>query len=351
MPDKHLPPLAAAAAGMALAATLAGCSAAPVDPDGARASAGASDGFPVTIASSLGSATIEQRPARVVTIGQGSADTVVALGTTPVGVEVDSWGGDGDGYQPWLREALEESGEELPALITATPEVDVEGILELEPDLILAPQSGITQADFDLLSAVAPTVAYPGDAWSTPWDEQIRIIGQALGESDDAEAIVRDIRDELRAVADQNPQFEGTTFSYLYTGEPGVLGVFQAGEPRVDILTGMGLTVDPVIAEQPVTPGTSSSLIGLERADILNDSDLVFTWFSDPDQQAAIEAQPLYAQIPAVRRGSDVVSYDRSFVTASSLITPLTVPWVLADFVPRIQDAVAVVSNAPAASE
>jgi len=323
------------------AATLTGCSASDDTTDGGETAGTGGSAFPVTVASSLGGAVIDAKPKRVVTLGQGTADTVFALGTTPVGVEADAWGGDADGYQPWFRDAVEKAGDDLPELITASPEIDVESIVELDPDVILAPQSGLTQKQFDTLSALAPTVAYPGDAWSTAWDDQIEIIGTALGESDQAAQLVDDVDAELAAVADANPEYADHDFAYLYTGDVGALGVFQPNEPRVAILAKMGLTVDPVVEKQPVTEGTASSVLGLEKADLFDDTDLIFTFYSNDENRREIEAQSLYSSIPAIERGSVVWTADQSFVTASSLITPLTVPYVVDDYVAMIDDALA----------
>lgn len=317
---------------------LAGCGS--EDAETASTQTSADGDFPVTIESALGSATIEEPPERVVTIGQGSADTAVALGVVPVGVEEDLWGGDEDGYQPWLRAAVEEQGEELPTTFTVQPDIDMDAIVELAPDLILAPQSGLTQDQFDVLNDLAPTVAYPGDPWSTPWDTQIELIGQALGAEDEATQLIDEIETTFADAAADNPEFDGVTFAYLYSGEPGRLGVFQPEEPRATYLMKLGLDITPVVEDLPKSEGSASSEVGLEQADLFHDVDLVFSWFSDAEQQETIESQPLYADIPAVERGSYVVSYDRQFVTATSLITPLSVPWALDEYIDRIQDAI-----------
>ncbi|SEC03935.1 iron complex transport system substrate-binding protein [Paramicrobacterium humi] len=322
---------------LAAAVALSGCSA-PAASDVPAESA--SSAFPVTIRSSLGDATVAAQPERVLTLGQGTADTVVALGITPVAVEADAWGGDADGYQPWVREAIEERGDALPALIAGGTEIDMDAVVAADPDLILAPQSGLTQDQFDVLSKLAPTVAYPGQAWSTPWDEQIEIIGTALGKPEEADALISGITDTLGDVAEAHPEWRDTSFAYVYTSSPGVLGVFQPSEPRAAILELMGLRTAAFVTEQPVDEGTASSTLSLENADLLDDTDLVFSWFENAENQAQIEAQPLYAQIPAVQRGSDVVIYDHQFVTAASLITPLTVPWVIDDYVELIEKAV-----------
>jgi iron complex transport system substrate-binding protein len=325
---------------------LAGCSGAGGGE--APASAGTasdSSAFPVTIESALGDAVIPSAPKKIVTIGWGSADTAIALGTTPVGMEAATWGGDKDQYFPWTRDAIEKAGDPLPTVFNVYPEIDVESVLALAPDLILAPQSGITAEQYATLSKIAPTVAYPGEPWRTSWSDQITIIGKALGKSDKAAELIDGINNTLGDTKAAHPEFTGVNFAYVYAAEPGTLSLYQAGDPRVDLIRGIGLTMDPTVAAVPITKGTFTSTVGLERADVLNDVDVLFTWFNDAANQKTIEAQPLFAQIPAVKRGSYVPSVDNQLGMASSMITPYSVPWALDRFVPQITDAVAKVAK------
>lgn len=296
---------------------------------------------PVTITHALGEAEIAEKPERVVTLGQGSAETAIALGTVPVGIEEYPWGADDTGYLPWIHEAVEAEGAELPEQFTGGTELDVEAVLALEPDLILAPWSGITQDQYDLLADIAPTVAYPEQPWTIEWDEQITTIGEAMGLQDEAEQLVTDLETQLDDAA--KPEYDGITFSYIYTDGPGTLGVFLPDEQRAAMVSALGLTIDPVVDElgEYEVAGTDSAVIGLENADMLDDSDLIFTFYSDAETRKQIESQKLYEQIPAIERGSVVAAEDQSFVTASSMINPLTVPWTLERYVPLIDEAVA----------
>ncbi|MBB6119704.1 iron-siderophore ABC transporter substrate-binding protein [Nocardiopsis algeriensis] len=307
---------------------------------------GGSDGaFPVSIESALGTAEIPERPERVVTIGQGSAETAIALGSVPVGIESYEWGSDDTGYLPWIHEAVTETGGELPTQFAGGEELDIEAILELEPDVILAPWSGMTQEQYDILSDIAPTVAYPDLPWSTDWDQQIEIIGEALGQPEEAQGLIEDIEAQFEETAAAHPEFADLTFSYIYTDGPGTLGVFLPDEQRVAMVRGLGLTVDPVVETFEEVEGTDSAIIGLENADKLSGSDLVFTFYTDAETRAEIEAQELYQAIPAVGSGAVVAPEDTSFVTASSIINPLTVPWVLERYVPLIEEAAAEVED------
>ncbi|MEW1550397.1 iron-siderophore ABC transporter substrate-binding protein [Streptomyces tsukubensis] len=333
--------LAAAATAAAVVLTVGGCS----KDEGGKESSGSADkssgAFPVTIKSALGSAEIKKAPKRIVTLGQGSAETAIALGTTPVGIEGYPWGSDKTGYLPWIHEAVTKKGEKLPKQFTGGEELDTEAILELDPDLILAPWSGITQKQFDVLKDIAPTIAYPDLPWSTNWDEQIDTIAKAMGKPEEAKKLVAGIEKQLADAAATRPQYKDLKFSYIYNSGPGTLGVFKPEEQRVKMVSSLGLTVDPVVNQFPETKGTDSALIGLENAGKLKDSDLVFTFYTDEKNRQEIEKQPLYAGIPAVKKGAVVVGDTPSFVTASSIINPLTVPWVVDRYLPLIDKAVA----------
>lgn len=337
---RHARHSAVIALGLVAALALSSCSSADQTENAGGTDNG--DWEPVSIDSALGTATIEEEPERIVTLGQGSTETAIALGTTPVGMEEYPWGSDETGYMPWIHEAVTERGDELPEQFTGATELDVESILELEPDLILAPWSGLTQEQYDLLSDIAPTVAYPEQPWTIEWEQQIEIIGEAMGRDEEADGLIEDINTQFQEAA--VPEYEGLTYSYIYNNGPGTLGVFYPEEQRAAMVSALGLTPDPVIDDlrgEFDAPGTQSALIGLENADQLSNSDLIFTFYSDAANREETESQPLYAAIPAVEQGAVVASEDQPFVTASSLINPLTVPWVLERYRPMIDEAIA----------
>lgn len=296
--------------------------------------------FPVTIDGALGEVTIEERPTRVVTLGWGT-DIAYSLGTLPVGIEKDAWGGDADGYQPWFREAVEAAGEQLPAVISNDGEYDVDAIVALEPDLVLAPQSGLTQDQYDQLSAFTNVVAYPDGPWLTPINEQIEISAQALGVPEKAQELIDGMEGVVAAAAAANPEFADTTFTYVYLGpEAGTLEIYPQGDARVDLLTGMGLVPAPSWADYTPSEASFTKSLGLENADQLSDSDIIITWFNDDAERAAAEAQPLWQSIPAVQKGASYAVMDRALGMATGVATPLSVPWAIDAYVPVLQELV-----------
>ncbi|MBO3083269.1 ABC transporter substrate-binding protein [Cellulomonas sp. zg-ZUI188] len=329
----------AVAAAAAVALTLAACGDSSDDTatEPSADTSAASDAFPVSIETALGTAEIPARPERVVALGWGAADIAFSLGTTPVGIESDTWGGDAEGYQPWFREAVEAAGDELPETIAMYPELDVDAVVALEPDLVLAPQSGIDQATYDQLAAFVPVVAYPGEPWQTSLEDQVNLAAEALGVPEKAELLLAERQAAIDDAAAANPELAGLTFAYVFGGDqPGALSVYLPGDPRVELLTGLGLELAPSVSTLTSSPGTFVATLGLENADQLNDAQLLFTWFNDADEQAATEAQPLWAQIPAFASGAYVPMLDPKLGMAVSVATPLSVPWALDEYLPLI---------------
>ena len=68
-------------------------------------------------------------------------------------------------------------------LDSATYELSVEELLATDPDVLIAPYSGLTQEEYDAVTGAGiPVVAYPRrPLWTTPWRDVITETGEALG--------------------------------------------------------------------------------------------------------------------------------------------------------------------------
>lgn len=302
----------------------------------------------VSISHALGTAEITTRPERIVTLGQGSAETVIALGKTPVATEKYEWGADESGYLPWVKQAVEEQGGNLPELITGGEEIRAEEIAAFEPDLILAPWSGITQQQYDQISAIAPTVAYPEKPWTINWEDQISTIATALGEKDKATDIINGIESNFAKIRSDHPDFQNYNFAYIYnSGQPENLGVFLPDEQRSKFVQKLGFQVAPFVEEMKKheVEGTDSARFSAEEAFRLNDVDIIFTFYIDENNRQEMHDNPIYGAVKPIKKGAEVAPTDRSLVTASSMLNPLTVPWALERFLPMIEPAVQAASK------
>lgn len=320
------------AAGLAAAAALAACSSEP-DPQAttttetatttaAAVTAPARDAFPVTIEHAFGSTTIDAEPQRIVALGDGSQDVVAALGLVPVGIPTGYGGIDDDGVLPWYADHFD------PSVTTLLPVFDgmpFELIASLEPDVILTPYAGFDANEYGLLSAIAPTVAYPDEPWVTPWQTQTRMIGQALGRADAAEALIADVEATLQRIAGEHPEFDGLTFTYLYT-DATQAWAFLPTDSRVQLVEALGLVPAPgVVQLAKANPGGISAELSHER---LTDVDADVVIVEQSDGVGDWTRVPLLDQLTAATSGT-VIDYgtdDAAFNTAL-IPTVLSIPW------------------------
>ena len=104
----------------------------------------------------------------------------------------------------------------------------------------------------------------------------------------------------------------------------GNFAAYVAGDPRVDTISAMGLTLAPSVRQLRASTGHFAHYLGFEHADRLADVDILVSWFYHNDaERDGTAAMPLYAAIPAVKRGSYVALSDPSLVMASSSGAPL----------------------------
>ncbi|GEM_PF-214772 len=335
------PPAPAASSSGATSGTASDAAfSAPAPNAGSVSSQARTTGFPITIDSALGQAVIAAPPRRVVTLGLGADDLALALGVVPVGTSRADWGGDADHYWPWVRAAIQAQGQPLPERITVYPELDIEKIIALRPDVVLAPFSGVSREAYAQLSRLVPVVAYPDQPFLTPVDTQIDLIATALGKRDEADALKASIHDALAQAARQYPELAGKTFAYVRADlGSGNFAAYVAGDPRVDTLSAMGLTLAPSVRTLRASAGHFAHYLGFEHADALGDADILVSWFYTPEERDRTAALPLYASIPAVRRGAYVALSDPALVMASSSGTPLAVAWMLDRLAPQLAQA------------
>ena len=138
--------------------------------------------YPLTIEHALGTTVIESKPERVATVQWANHEVPLALGVVPVGMAAANFGDpDGDGVLPWVSDELEELGAETPVLFDENDGIDFEAVADTDPDVILAAYSGLTQEDYDTLSEIAPTIAYPEAPWATAWRDMIRLNSAGMG--------------------------------------------------------------------------------------------------------------------------------------------------------------------------
>lgn len=288
--------------------------------------------FPVTIEHKFGTTGIAQEPQRVVTVGYGEHDYVLAFGVKPVAVR-EFFGERPSATWSWAQDEL---GDAEPTVLPVA-ELNFEQIAGLRPDLILGVSSGMTESDYETLSKIAPTVAQPeGPDFGTPWQEQTVLTGRALGREQRAEAIVTELEAGFARAREEHPEFAGATAAFAtWDGES--LGAYSSGDPRGRFLTELGFEIPQEIERRAEESFTE---ISGERFRLLDQDVLVMlelAKLSQPD----LESNPLYSRLDAVAEGRDIyLDYLDELAGALSFSSPLSLPYALEQMVPRLAAAV-----------
>ena len=312
---------------------LAGCSTAASDSSTDSASTGGA-----TIEHAFGETTVPANPKNVVTLGWGSTDASIALGVIPVAIPFDSYAGDKDGVLPWVKDAIDKDGAAMPTILPESPdEPPYEAIAAADPDVILAVYSGITEEQYKKLSEIAPTVAYPDQAWSTPWRDVVTTVGTALGKSDEAKTVLSDIDAQIAQKAAEHPEFKGKTLAAV-ADSSGTFYVYKKNDPRVGFMFDLGFTNAPAVDDLSNGDGTFFYTLSYEQLDKLQ-ADVVLNYATTQPEADTFISSPQTSVIPAVAAGHAAQLVGAQNISAVSPPTALSLPWGLDNLVDTLAAA------------
>lgn len=316
---------------LVLAAALAACA-----PTSTNSSTSSTAAFPAVVAHKFGTTTLDKAPVRVVALGLTDQDALIALGTVPVATR--EWFGAKPGALfPWAQARIGDAP--LPEVLPF--ELNFEKIAALQPDVIVALCAALTQEEYDTLSKIAPTIAQPGDVvdWGISWQASTRTIGQVLGKSAEAEALVASVEQQFLDAQKANPTLVGKSAQVLSVwGWPNTFYAYGSQDIRGRFLTGLGMKLVP---EVDTLAGTSFGVsISREK---LNLFDLdVAVWLTDtPDQEKALRTDAVWSKLKVATEGRDLVIEAGSDVyDALNFCTVLSIPVALEKVTPLLVAAV-----------
>ena len=300
----------------------------------------AEDAFPITIEHAFGTTIIEERPQRVATVAWANHEVPLALGIVPVGFAAAKFGDDnGDGLLPWVDEKLKELGADSPVLFDEGDGIDFEAVAATEPDVILAAYSGLNQTDYDTLSMIAPVVAYPDSPWSTDWREMIRLNSAGLGMVAEGNALIGRIEAEIAQSVAKHPEIEGKKAMFITHLDPTDLSIvrfYSANDTRVKFFEDLGLR-SPSSVLAATKPGQFAGEVSAEQIDQFDDVD-IFVTYGGQQLLEPLKNDPLASRMRAIANGA-VVMLGMTPVGTAANPTPLSISWVLDDYVAMLADA------------
>lgn len=293
-----------------------------------------SSAFPFTVEHAFGETEIPAEPKRVVVAGLNEADFLYSLGVAPVGVH-EWWGGYPYATGPWADDARKEVGAEPE--VQQEWDINVEWVAAQKPDLIIATYHDLDEAMYKKLSSIAPVVAQHADyeVWTTPWREQLRQIGEAVGRSDRAEEVIADVDATIQGLIDEHPEFKGATFDTGYLDEGGAFGTYTDGDILNQLLSELGMVVPSEYDEY--ADGVYVT-ISPERVDLLDLLD-VFIFLDDTGTMEGEAAKVKTFASTRLYKEGRIVAPESDLVLAMAFNTPLSIPYYLTELAPMLEAA------------
>lgn len=267
---------------------------------------------------------------RVVSLGYTTHDTLLALGVVPLALRY-WYGASETGVWPWAEPLLNGARPEV-----LRGEVSMERVAAQQPDLIVALGSGISRAEYEVLSRIAPTLMHkPGrNAYDTPWDELTLTLGRATGTEARAATLVAQVRAEFAAAQARHPTWQGKTAAAAYFWA-GTSGAFLPGDARVEFLEALGFTQPESLRD---LAGRGAFFRDLSPEDLSPlDADLL-VWVSAFDTAPDLAALPMRHTLRAWREGREVFA-GQLLASALSHASVLSMPYALTALEPDLAAA------------
>ncbi|WP_455716692.1 iron-siderophore ABC transporter substrate-binding protein [Anaerosporobacter sp.] len=290
--------------------------------------------YPITIQHAFGETVIEEKPNNIVSIAWGNQDVPLALGVVPVGVSQANYGvAEGENLLPWTADKFTELGVDSPNVFKDTAGLDYEAISDAKPDIILAAYSGITQEEYDLLSQIAPVVAYPTAAWQTAWRDQILVNSKGIGMETEGKELVASLEKLISDKTAEYPGLQGKTAAFFYFN-PSDLGkfyVYLPADPRAAYLTDLGLEFPEAVSKMGEENNSFTVELSAENADLLNEIDVIVA-YGNEDLLKALQSDSLLSTVPAIKNGAVALIEDGTPLAASGTPSALSIPATIDDY-------------------
>jgi len=246
----------------------------------------------------FGDVTLPEAREKVVALTEGALDAALSVGVMPVGVTRSS---NGESVAAYLEDDL--LGE--PVYVGGWSELEIESIVALQPDLILADQY-LTADEYDQLSKVATVVAPGAIEVSGPdglqqWEYEQLAFGYALGKYDEAHEAVLALRQRAADYAAVSAHAGESVVVFRPQAEFAL--VMSHAWITGNVLGWAGFTGNELSVSTP-SPHSGRD-VGLERMGEL-EADWLLAATRDAEMSAELQnylENPLFAQLSAAQNG------------------------------------------------
>jgi iron complex transport system substrate-binding protein len=267
----------------------------------------------------FGEAVLPGPAKRIVSLGYTTHDTLLALDVPPVALRY--WFGDQpNGVWPWAQSHLAGT---TPVIISG--EAGAETIAALQPDLIIGIGSGISEAEYGVLSQIAPTLMQSEGrgTYDTSWDELARLLGRAVGKDALAEELIAGTKQRFADARARHPDWAGKRGVAVYHFG-GDTGAFTSSDTRGRFIAELGFAPMPEVEKL----GGGNFYASLSPEDLSPvDADLLI-WISSYDSAPDLVALAMRRMLKAHREGREVFAGSLT-AAALSFGSVLSLPYAL----------------------
>lgn len=310
------------------------------DSSSKQGASGSGEGFPVEVKHAFGTTKITKAPTRVVVVGWGDVDVLAALGVAAVAAPEVTWGANANKSTDWLDAQLAKIGGKQPARFSDKDGTPVDKIAQYQPDLIVGTNSGLTKEQYDKLTKIAPTLAYPGQPWGTSWQQSTTMIATALGKKAEGDKLIADTKKKVSDAVAKYPELKGKTASWIYFTPTNLnsIGIYTPLDNRPRTLGEFGLSDGAGVAA--LTKSSKAFFVDLSAEKAASvDSDIVVFDELQGAEASKVKANALLGKIPALKNDTYVALKDQKPSAAMSGPTVLSIPVALESFLPQLAAA------------
>ncbi|WP_235040068.1 ABC transporter substrate-binding protein [Vreelandella profundi] len=270
----------------------------------------------------FGKVEVPDSPARVVTLYEGALDASVAAGITPIGAVATRGGNE---VATYMSEHIDTRQLEM---VGVARETNIEAVLRLQPDLILAtPQ--LPEEQYRLLSRIAPTVVPESNGMSRErWKAESRLYGQALGKEAEVDEALESVEQRAAELNQRLSEAQVGGTAYLARWMPAGPMVMSTELFATGVLASTGISVED---ERLVKEGSAhSDILSLENLSMIDGDWLFLATLNDEGQQAldAAEQSSAFTRLNVVQQGHVVPVNGQVWSSASG---PLAAQAILDD--------------------
>ena len=244
------------------------------------------------VKTSKGDVEIPENPRRIVDIS-GSSEELAILGYTPVGTaNVDSY--DTENIPSYMKETFKDVkvvGHSM------SDTMDIEAIIEAEPDLIImAPRQ---EKIYEELKEIAPVVML--EDYSNDWEKNLDQVAKLFGKEDEAKKWLDSYYAEAKKIGDEIKESKGDKSYVVALASSGQFMIFTEGGMGTILKEDMGLKQPANMPKQDSITLPTVSIEGLSEID----ADNIIIIGMESDKQD-LENDSVFNEIRAVKEGSFV---------------------------------------------